>query len=239
MRSPASFTETLQVADAVELFGQFGELVVVGGEEGLGAGAGVDVLDDGPGQRQPVVGGGAAADFVEHDEAARRGGVQDNGRLGHLDHEGGAAAGQIVGGADAGEDAVDERQDGGIGGNKRTHLRQDGDQRGLPQIGGLAAHVGSGDDGDQVGIGIEVKVVGDEAAGVLLFEALDDGMAAGEDAHLAVIGKRGAGVAVFGGHLGQRGGHVDFGDGGGGGANALGVRGSEFCALRRTAPFRA
>jgi hypothetical protein len=40
---------------------------------------------------------------------------------------------------------------GGFGGHERTHLRQDRDQRRLPQISGLAAHVGAGDDGDQVG----------------------------------------------------------------------------------------
>ena len=40
---------------------------------------------------------------------------------------------------------------GRIGGHERTHLRQNRDQRGLPQIGGFAAHVGAGDDGDQIG----------------------------------------------------------------------------------------
>ena len=110
----------------------------------------VDVLDHGPGQGQAVVGRRAAADLVEDDEAARRGGVEDHGGLGHLHHEGGAAARQVVGGADAGEDAIDDRAAGGLGGHKGTHLGQDGDQRGLAQVGGLAAHVGAGDDGDEL-----------------------------------------------------------------------------------------
>ena len=58
-----------------------------------------------------------------------------------------------------------------------------------------------------------------------LGQLLDHGMAAGHDAHLAVVGKLRARVAIFGGHLRQRGGDVQFGDGGGGGANALRVRG--------------
>ena len=113
------------------------------------------------------------------------GGVQDDGGLGHLDHEGGAAARQIVGRADAGEDAVDQGQGGGFGGNEGAHLRQDGDERGLAQVGGLAAHVGAGDDGDQIGGIVEIEIVGDEAAGFLFGEAFDDGMASGEDAHFA------------------------------------------------------
>ena len=59
-----------------QLFGE-SELVVVGGEERARADALVQVLDDGPGEREAVVGAGAAADFVEQDKAARRGCVED------------------------------------------------------------------------------------------------------------------------------------------------------------------
>src|ERR1019366_6563727 len=66
----------------------------------------------------------------------------------------------------------------------------------------------------------------------LFGEVLDDGMAAGEYTHLAAhfagIGEAGALVAVLGGDLGERGGDVEFGDGGGGGADALRVSGSAF-----------
>ena len=43
------------------------ELVVVGGEEGAGSAGAVlvDVLDDGPGDGDAVVGGGASAELVE------------------------------------------------------------------------------------------------------------------------------------------------------------------------------
>ncbi len=45
------------------------------------------------------------------------------------------------------------------------------------------------------------------------------------DAHLAGLGERRARVAVFGGDLGERAGDVEFGDGGGGGADPAGVGG--------------
>ena len=96
----------VEVADAGELFFEIGQFVVVRGEESAATDRVVDVLDDAPGERQAVVGAGAAADFVEDDEAAWRGGVEDAGRLGHFDHERALAAGEFVAGADAGEDAI-------------------------------------------------------------------------------------------------------------------------------------
>src|ERR1035441_3672068 len=125
------------------------------------------------------------------------------------------------------EDAVDDGESGGFGRYERTGLGQDGDDRGLAQVGAFTAHVGAGDDGDEIGGIVEVEIVGNEAPGFLFGEALDDGMAAGEythlAAHLAGTRERGALVAVFGGDLGERGGDVEFGDGGGGGADALRV----------------
>src|ERR1019366_5941931 len=162
------------------------------------------------------------------DEAAGGGGVEDDGGFGHLDHEGGAAARQVVGRADAGEDAVDDGESGGFGRYERTGLGQDGDDRGLAQVGAFTAHVGAGDDGDEIGGIVEVEIVGNEAPGFLFGEALDDGMAAGEYTHLAGTRERGALVAVLGGDLGERGGDVEFGDGGGGGADALRVAGGAF-----------
>src|ERR1700686_10999 len=75
------------------------------GEEGAGAGVLLEMLDDGPGDGEAIEGGGAAADFVEEDEACGRGVMEDGGDLAHFDEEGGAAAGKIIAGADAGEDA--------------------------------------------------------------------------------------------------------------------------------------
>ena len=84
--------------------------MVVRGEERLGAQPRVvvDVLDHRPGDRQAVVGAGAAPDLVQDQQAARRGVVQDVGRLDHLHHEGGLPGVDLVLRADAGEDAVDQ-----------------------------------------------------------------------------------------------------------------------------------
>src|ERR1019366_6531485 len=102
---------------------------------------------------------------------------------------GGAAARQVIGSADAGEDAVDYGQAGGFGGHEGSGLRQDGDECRLPQVGALAAHVGAGDDGDEVGGIVEVEIDGDESSGFLFGETLDHRMAAGEYSHLARIGE--------------------------------------------------
>ena len=57
------------------------------GEQRAAADLVVQVLDHGPGQREPVVGAGAAADLVQDHQAAARGQVQNPRGLGHLDHE--------------------------------------------------------------------------------------------------------------------------------------------------------
>src|ERR1041385_7248468 len=70
----------------------------------------MDVLDHRPGDGQSVIGCGAAANFIQKDQRTRRGGVQDRRRLGHFNHKGGAAAGQVVTGSDAGENPVHHRE---------------------------------------------------------------------------------------------------------------------------------
>ena len=92
--------------------------MVVGGEQRAAADVVVQVLDDGPGQREAVVGARPAADFVEDHQAARRGVVEDAGRLGHLDHERALAPGQFVAGPDAGEDPVGDADRGRAAGTK-------------------------------------------------------------------------------------------------------------------------
>jgi hypothetical protein len=86
------------------------ELEVVRGEQREGACIGREPRGGRPGQRQPVEGAGAAADLVHQHQAALGGVVQDVRGLGHLDHEGGAAAGEVVRRADAREDAVERAQ---------------------------------------------------------------------------------------------------------------------------------
>ena len=219
------FYGDVDVGDGGEEIGELGEFVIVRGEEGASASVLLQMLDDGPGDREAVEGGGAAADFVEEDEAGGSGVVEDAGDFAHFDEEGGAAAGEIVGGADAGEDAVDQRELGLAGGNEGAHLRHQRDQRGLAEVGGLAAHVGAGDQQELLAARLEAEIVGDEALAALAEEFFDDGMAAGDDEEFAASGEFGAGVAAVGGEFGEGGEDVELGDGAGGFAQARGLRG--------------
>ncbi len=121
-------------------------------------------LGDGPCDRDAVECAGAAADFVEQDEASCGGVAQDMRRLFHLDHEGRFAARQIIRRADAREDAVHET-DLRLGrGHEASHLGQYDDERNLPHVGRFARHVGSREDDDLLRLGIERAIVRHERA---------------------------------------------------------------------------
>ncbi len=104
------------------------------------------MLDDGPSDGEAVERGGAAADFVEQNEARGRGVIEDGSDFGHFDEKCRAAAREIVASADARKDAVDDGQLGLARGNEAADLGHQDDERGLAQIGGLAAHVGPGNE---------------------------------------------------------------------------------------------
>ena len=87
---------------------EFGQFMVMRGEKRFGADLVVQMFDDGPCQAQAVECARAAADFIQDDQAARGGVVEDVRRLAHFHHERRLAAGEVVAGADAGEDAVDQ-----------------------------------------------------------------------------------------------------------------------------------
>ena len=106
----------------------------------------VQMFDRRPGDGEAVEGRGAAADLVENDEAPLRRLIEDRRRLHHLDHEGRAPARQIVGGADAAEQAIDDADMRALRRHERAHLREDRDQRVLAQEGRFAGHVGTGDE---------------------------------------------------------------------------------------------
>ena len=97
----------MDIGDAGCLAGEAREFEIMRGKQREGADFGGNERGAGPRQRQSVEGAGAAADFVHEHQAPGRGVIEDIGRLGHFEHEGRAAAREIVGRADAGEYAID------------------------------------------------------------------------------------------------------------------------------------
>src|SRR5579883_256455 len=175
----------MQIADSRQLIGEFGELVVMGCKQRAGADALVDVLDDGPGQRQPIVSSSAAPDFVQDYQAARSRGIQNDGGLGHLHHKRRTAARQVVRGADTGEHAIDDRKSRRAGRDERADLGQNHDHCSLAQVGRFATHVRARDDQEELAGRMEVKVVGDETQRFLFGQLFDNGMAASDDSDFA------------------------------------------------------
>ena len=183
------------------------EFEIVGGEQRERAIVGDQPRGDRVRQRQAVEGRGAAADLVHQHQRAVGGGIQDGRGLGHLDHEGRAAAGQVVGGADAGEDAVDRAQAADLGRHPAAAVGQQHDQRGLAHVGGLAAHVGAGQHHHPVAL-VEHAVVGHE----MLDRRLHHRMAAAADLDARQAGELGRHPAQGLRAQRERGQHVDLGD---------------------------
>ena len=192
-------------------FGQFGQLEIVGGEEAEGFVFLQQVFGDGVREGEAVEGGGAASDFVHEDEGLVGGVVEDVGGFAHFDHEGGAVGGEVVGGADAGEDLVDGSDLGGIGGDEAAGVRHEDDVGDLAHVGGFAAHVGAGQEHEAVFV-VEAGVVGGEVAHLLL----DDGMAAVFDMDDRIVGELGTDEVAFGRNRSKRRKYVEGGGGFGG-----------------------
>src|SRR5690554_175514 len=83
------FGRYVVIADAWIEFFELVEFVVMGGEQGFWVirGVLVEVFGHGPGDRDTVVSAGAAADFVEQDEAPGRKIVDDVRRFDHFHHK--------------------------------------------------------------------------------------------------------------------------------------------------------
>ena len=122
---------------------------------------------------------------------------------------------------------VNTRSTGRIGRHERSHLRQNYDGRSLPQIGGLSAHVGTRNHRDELRIGVEVKIIGNEAGGFFFSQLFDHWMASGYDADLAGIGKCRPCISIFGSHLCQRAGDIQLRNGSGRLPDSRGVLGGE------------
>ena len=98
------------VSHARQHVSQLGQLVVMRRKQGEGfqLGMAVQVLNDCPGNGESVVGAGAAPDFIQYQQAAWGGIVQDVGCFDHFHHKGGLTGMDRVLRADARENAVNQ-----------------------------------------------------------------------------------------------------------------------------------
>ncbi len=128
--------------------------------------------------------------------------MEDARGLDHLHEKGALAAGDIVLGAHAREDAVHQPDARGGGGDEAPHLGQDYQERGLAHEHALPAHVRPGEDDDLGAVGVEADVIGRERARP---RRLDDGMAAPGDLEHPALVHHGAHPAAEMRHVTKRG----------------------------------
>ena len=180
------------------------EFVVVRGEKGAGVclWVFVNMLHDGPGDGNAIVGGSAAAQFVEEHEAALREVVHDVGCLAHFHHKRTFAHRYIVRGAHSGEDFIDKADARAVGGHKTAHLGQQGDERRLAEQRTLTCHVGSRDDDNLLAIAVQLHIVGH----IFLahrHERFDDSVASAAYVEHQALVHHGPYILPFRCHLGQ------------------------------------
>ena len=188
------------------------ELVIMGGEERLGALAVfVDVLHDAPGDGHAVEGGRASANLIQEHQRPGRQIIQDHGRLQHLHHEGGLSAGNVVRGAHTGEEFVEPADMGFPRRHKGPRLGHEHDEGRLPQQGALTGHVGASEDDDLLFFRIQIDVVGD-----IFFpgrhEGFNDGMPAFPDVQGLAVVHLGAAIVALYGLLGKACKHIHLGE---------------------------
>ena len=159
------------------MLGKVVEVVIVRSEERLAVDAD-QVLRDGPGDRQAIVGARAAPDLIQHHQAPAGCIIEDVGGFVHLDHEGGLAARQLVVRADPGEDAIDYADGRAIRGYERADLGHQRDEGHLAEIGRLAAHVRACNDVHPA-LGVQPAVV--RNIGPLHADLFDDRVPAADD----------------------------------------------------------
>ena len=148
----------MDVEGSFLLFFECGELPIVGCKEGFGFFC-EEVLGDSSGNRDPIIGAGASADFIEDDKRSAGGVMQDVGSFAHLDHEGRLAASEIIASSDAAKEFVDKADTGGGCWDKRADLGKDHDERYLANVGGLTGHVGACDEQQSLLFCVEKGVI--------------------------------------------------------------------------------
>ena len=121
----------------------------------------VQILHDRLCQRDAVVGGGAAPQLIHEDEAVGGDVVEDDRRLGHLNHKRTLTARDVVRRPHAGEDSIHDAEVRLTCRDKGAHLSHQHDEGGLPQECALTRHIGSGDHHDLVCLRVAEDIIGD------------------------------------------------------------------------------
>ena len=197
----------VEVAHRRELVGELRQFVVVRREHRLAADLLMQVLAHCPRDRQSIPCRRTASDLVEQHDTAGRGRVQDRARLGHLHHERGLPAHEIVARTHAGEHAVRDADARRRRRDVRSHLRHQYEQPDLPEDGALARHVGARED-DHPLLGREPHIVRDEL--VARHHALHHRMPPAHDLQRAAVIHYRPHVPLARCDLGQRGEYVEL-----------------------------
>ena len=203
----------VRVLHCIHDFRQGRKFEVMGGEQGKSPDVVCQVSGAGPGQGQPVVSAGAAADLVDQHQAPVGGVVQDACGLHHFRHEGGFPRGDVIDRADTGEDAVDGADYGALRRDETADMRQQRDERSLAHVGGFAAHVRPGNQQHPDGL-VQADVVGEKG---IVLQTFDNRVTPGADMQPGGVGELGPAVIQRVGPLGKTGQHVGLAQRCGGG----------------------
>ena len=109
----------------------------------------VQMLHRRPSNRQPVIGRGAAPDLVQNNQGPIIGLIQNRRRFDHFNHKGRPPPRQIVRGPNPAEQLTDQPDMRRFRRHKAARLRQQGDQRVLPQKRRFTRHIGPGQQPDR------------------------------------------------------------------------------------------
>src|SRR5579862_3690329 len=157
------------------------QLVIMRGEKRFWPRPRVQSFHNGPRNREPVKCGSSASHFVKQHETRGCCGVQDCRHFTHFHKKRRTAARQIVRRSDSCKDAIHHRQFRFCSRHERAHLRQDRNQRRLPQIRRFAAHIRPGDDQKKLRFVVEVQVIGHETLATFLEQLLNHRMSPARD----------------------------------------------------------
>ena len=105
----------------------------------------MEMLKRGPSNGEAIICCSTPADLVENDKGVLGSLVQDRCGFNHFHHECGAATRQVISSTHPAEQPVHSAEAGFRCRYETAHLGEDDDQSVLAKIGGLASHVGTGE----------------------------------------------------------------------------------------------